>query len=133
MADKKTDKLTEAAEKTTAVLQGLQSRLSREAGVRSAQPEVPDELGKQLEEYFAASSLPSASSLRSASDQAPSPGRSSAGLDEIRNRVMEGVAERILRAWQEPGGRLSAAFKDALVERLIERALDAIHKENPHG
>jgi hypothetical protein len=122
MADKKTDKLTEAAEKTTAVLQGLQSRLSREAGVRSAQPEVPDELGKQLEEYFAASSLPSAS------DQAPS-----AGLDEIRNRVMEGVAERILRAWQEPGGRLSAAFKDALVERLIERALDAIHKENPHG
>jgi uncharacterized protein YPO0396 len=118
MADRKTDKLTEAAEKTTAVLQGLQSRLSREAaGVRSAQPEIPDELGKQLEEYFAASSLPSAA------DQ----------LDEIRNRVMERVAERILRAWQEPGGRLSAAFKDALVERLIERALDALHKENTHG
>jgi hypothetical protein len=65
MADRKTDKLTEAAEKTTAVLQGLQSRLSREAGVRSAQPEVPDELGKQLEEYFAASSHPSTSSLPS--------------------------------------------------------------------
>src|SRR4029077_16571909 len=127
MADKKTDKLTEAAEKTTAVLQGLKSRLSPEAGVRSAQPEIPDELGKQLEEYFAASSLPSAS------DQAPSPGQSSAGLDEIRNRVMEGVAERILRAWQEPGGQLSAAFKDALVGRLIDLALDAIHKENTHG
>jgi len=123
MADRKTDKLTEAAEKTTAVLQGLQSRLSREAaGVRSAQPEIPDELGKQLEEYFAAASLPGAA------DQAPS-----AGLDEIRNRVMEGVAERILRSWQEPGGQLSAAFKDALVERLIERAVDAIHKENTHG
>lgn len=128
MADRKTDKLTEAAEKTTAVLQGLQSRLSREAGVRSAQPEIPDELGKQLEEYFASSSHPSASSLPSASDQA-----ASAGLDEIRNRVMEGVAERILRAWQEPGGQLSAAFKDALVERLIERALHAIHNENTHG
>jgi hypothetical protein len=122
MAEKKTDKLTEAAEKTTAVLQGLQSRLSREAGVRNAPPEVPDELGKQLEEYFAASSLPSAS------DQAPS-----AGLNEIRSRVTEGVVDKILREWQEPSGRLSAVFKDALVERLIERVLDAIHKENTHG
>jgi hypothetical protein len=123
MAEKKTDKLTEAAEKTTAVLQGLQSRLSREAaGARSAQPEVPDELGKQLEEYFAAASLPSAA------DQA-----AAAGPDDIRSRVLEGVVERILRGWQEPGGRLSAGFKDALVERLIERVLDAIHKENAHG
>ena len=112
MAERKTDKLTEAAEKTTAVLQGLQSRLSREAGGgRTAQPEIPDELGKQLEEYFAAAS--------------------SATLDDLRNRAMEGVADRLLRAWQEPSGRLSAAFKDALVERLIERVLDAIHKE--HG
>ena len=123
MAEKKTDKLTEAAEKTTAVLQGLQSRLSREAsGVRSAQPEVPDELGRQLEEYFAAASLPGAA------DQA-----AAAGLDDIRSRVLEGVVERILRGWQEPSGRLSAGFKDALVERLIERVLDAIHKENTHG
>jgi hypothetical protein len=115
MAEKKTDKLTEAAEKTTAVLQGLQSRLSREAaGARSAQPEVPDELGKQLEEYFAAASLPGAA-------------------DDVRSRVLVGVVERILRGWQEPGGRLSAAFKDALVERLIERVLDAIQKENTHG
>lgn len=120
MAESKTNKLTEAAEKTTAVLQGLQSRLSREAGgVRSARPEIPDELGKQLEEYFAASSLPSAASPVT--------------LDDLRNRVMEGVAEKILRAWQEPGGRLSAAFKDALVERLIERVLDALDKENTHG
>ena len=100
MAEKKTEKLTEAAEKTTAVLQGLQSRLSREAGARTAPPEVPDELGKQLEEYFAAASLPNA---------APS-----VQVDDIRSRVMEGVADRILRTWQEPGGRLSAAFKDAL-------------------
>jgi hypothetical protein len=42
---------------------------------------------------------------------------------------MEGVAERILRAWQEPGGRLSAAFKDALVERLIERVMDSLQNQ----
>jgi hypothetical protein len=114
MAERKTDKLTDAAEKTTAVLQGLQSRLSREAaGVRTAQPEIPDELGKQLEEYFAAAT--------------------SVTLDDLRNRAMEGLVEKILRAWQEPSGRLSAAFKDALVERLIDRVLDAIHKENAHG
>jgi hypothetical protein len=122
MAERKTDKLTEAASKTTAVLQGLQSRLSREAAtMRSARPEIPDDLDKQLEEYFAAASHPSAAG------QAPSVhGTPSAGLDEIRSRVTEGVAERILRAWQEPGGQLSAAFKDALVERLIERVLDSL-------
>ena len=114
MAERKTDKLTEAAEKTTAVLQGLQSRLNREAGgVGAAQPEIPDELGKQLEEYFA--------------------GATSVTLGDLRNRVMGGLVEKILRAWQEPSGRLSPAFKDALVERLIERVLDAIHKENTHG
>ena len=118
MAERKTEKLTEAAEKTTAVLQGLQSRLSREAGARTAPPEVPDELGKQLEEYFAAASHPSAT------DPGPS-----ADLDGIRSRVMEGVVERILRAWQEPGGRLSAAFKDALVERLMERVMDSLQNQ----
>jgi hypothetical protein len=46
---------------------------------------------------------------------------------------MEGVVERILRTWQEPGGRLSAAFKDALVERLIERVLGAVQKEDANG
>lgn len=107
MAERKTDKLTEAAEKTTAVLQGLQSRLSREAGgLRTARPEIPDDLGKQLEEYFAAASPVT--------------------LDDLRNRVMEGVVERILRAWQEPSGGLSTGFKDALVERLMERVLDLL-------
>jgi hypothetical protein len=119
MADRKTDKLTEAAEKTTAVLQGLQSRLSREAGgSRTAQPEIPDELGKQLEEYFAAASLPSAAA------SAPS-----ARLDDIQTRVTEGVADRILRTWQEPGGRLAPAFKDALVERLIDRVIDLLQNQ----
>jgi|SRR5579862_864122 hypothetical protein len=129
MAERKTDKLTEAAEKTTAVLQGLQSRLSREAGgMRSARPEIPDDLGKQLEEYFAAAPVQSAASLPSAADQAPPV--HAAGLDEIRSRVMEGVAEKILRTWQQPGGRLSAAFKDALVERLMARVLELLESQD---
>ena len=116
MAEKKTDKLTEAAEKTAAVLQGLQSRLSGEAGgVRNARPEIPDDLGKQLEEYFAAASP---SSMRP---------------DEIRTRVMEGVVNRILGTWQEPDGRLSEVFKNDLVERLIERVVEAIQKEKTDG
>jgi hypothetical protein len=132
MAERKTDKLTEAAEKTTAVLQGLQSRLSREAGgMRSARPEIPDDLGKQLEEYFAAAPPPSATSLPSAGDPATSVlPAASAGLDEIRSRVIEGVAERILRTWQQPGGRLSAAFKDALVERLMARVIELLESQN---
>jgi hypothetical protein len=118
MADRKTDRLTEAAEKTTAVLQGLQSRLSREAGIRTPPPEIPDELGKQLEEYFA-----------SASPSSAPPHHTSARLDAIRERVIEGVVEGILRSWQEPGGSLSPDFKDALVERLIERVLDSLRSQ----
>ena len=118
MAERKTEKLTDAAEKTTAILQGLQSRLSREAGIRTAQPEFPDDLGKQLEDYFAATSDPNAN-----------PQDPPARIEEIRGRVIEEVAERILRAWQEPGGRLSVAFKDAIVERLIERVLDSLQNQ----
>jgi hypothetical protein len=132
MAERKTDKLTEAAEKTTAVLQGLQSRLSREAGgMRSARPEIPDDLGRQLEEYFAAAPVQGEASLPSAAGQAPPVHASHpAGLDEIRSRVIEGVAERILRTWQQPGGRLSAAFKDALVERLMARVIELLESQN---
>jgi len=56
-ADRKIEpKLAEAAAKTTAVLETLRSRLNREATPQEPAmepPEVPDELGRQLERYFA--------------------------------------------------------------------------------
>ena len=110
MAERKTEKLSDAAEKTTAALQGLQSRLSREAAaLRSARQETADELGRQLEQYFA-----------SAATEPP------LGFAGIRSEVIEKAVDRILRAWEDPEGGLSASFKDALVERLVERVVDQL-------
>jgi hypothetical protein len=98
-------KLTEAAAKTTAVLQTLQSRLNREA----APGETPDELGEQLQRYFAA-----------ATDDQTLPARISA---DIRNQVIDGVVERILRSWGEADGQISASIKSEVMGRLVERVL----------
>ena len=111
MAERKTEpKLTEAAAKTTAVLQTLQSRLNRE--VPPVEP--PDELGEQLQRYFA-----------SASNGQMPPAKIPA---EIRNLVIEGVVDRILRSWGEPTAQL-AAIKSEVVGILVERVLADILKK----
>ena len=104
-------KLTEAAAKTTAVLQTLQSRLNREA----APSEIPDELGEQLQRYFAA-----------ATDDQPLPPKISA---DIRDQVIDGVVERILRSWGEPDGQISASIKSEVIGRLVERVLAGLLKK----
>jgi hypothetical protein len=104
-------KLTEAAAKTTAVLQTLQSRLNRE----TAASEIPDELGEQLQRYFAVSAgdhaLPAKISI------------------DIRNQVIDGVVERILRSWGEPDGQISASIKGEVIGRLVERVLAGLLKK----
>src|SRR5690242_9687354 len=96
-------KLAEAAAKTTAVLETLRSRLNREA--TPPQPPIvesqdgPDELDRQLEEYFAAKT----SAFTAA--KAPTPIRASAEIlvpTEIRSQVIAGVVDRILRSWGAP-------------------------------
>jgi hypothetical protein len=104
-------KLTEAAAKTTAVLQTLQSRLNREM----APSEIPDELGEQLQRYFA-----------TATEDQPLPAKISA---DIRDQVIDGVVERILRSWGEPDGQLSASIKSEVIGRLVERVLAGLLKK----
>jgi hypothetical protein len=117
MAERKTEKLSDAAEKTTAALQGLQTRLTREAAaIRSARPEsaqqeTADELGRQLEEYFASA-----------------PADSPLGFAVIRDEVIGKTVERILRAWEDPDGGLSASLKEAIIARLVERVLDTLQR-----
>jgi len=120
-ADRKNElKLAEAAAKTTAVLETLRTRLRREAptpeaGLReSAAAEVPDELGQQLEQYFAGGL-----SATSAEDRA-----NSAGIpDEIRAQVIDGVVDRILRSWGAPNGQIPASIKNEVIARLVEHVL----------
>ena len=96
-------KLTEATAKTTAVLQTLQSRLNREP----SRVDTSDELGEELQHYFATSSAE------------PLPKIS----NEIRDLVIEGVVARILRSWEESDRQPLASIKSKVVERLVERVL----------
>jgi uncharacterized protein (DUF2267 family) len=122
--DRKTEpKLAEATAKTAAVLETLRSRLNREAAKESLAtepPEVPDELGRQLEQYFAA---------------APVKERPANGLEEvripneIRAQVIDGVVDRILRSWGAPSGEIPASIKSEVIARLVEHVLSELLKK----
>jgi hypothetical protein len=75
-------KLTEAADKATALLQGLQSRLNREANP-VLKEETPEELDRQLQQYFLTS------------DNGWEHG-DRRGLGALESQVIDRVAERIL-------------------------------------
>jgi uncharacterized protein (DUF2267 family) len=126
-ANQKTElKLAEAAAKTTAVLETLRSRLSREAAPPETAPtqtpatDVPDELGQQLEQYFAAGPLTTSPADR------PQPTLVSAEAripNEIRAQVIDGVVDLILRSWGAPNGQIPASIKSEVISRLVEHVL----------
>ncbi len=95
--------IQQAAEKATLVIRGLQSRLRTRA---SADPpeESPEELEQQLQQYFATS--------------LPAPQRAGL-LNDIRDRVVDGVADRILHHWAQ-----GSPIETEVVERLISRLLE---------
>jgi hypothetical protein len=104
--ERKTEsKLLEATGKTTVALEGLKARLNREAA--APREATSDELGRQLEEYFSAAVA-----------------KSYTAQGQLRERVIEGVVEKILRAWQEPD------LKRAIMERLIDRVLEGLARES---
>lgn len=91
--------LAEAAEKASLVIRGLQSRL-RQRPVEPAD-ETSEQLERELQQYFASSAPPSGV------------------LGEIRNRVVDGVVDRILRQWDQ-----GTALEPEIIERLIQRVLE---------
>jgi len=104
--------LAEAADKTAALLEGLQSRLNRNAAL--PRDETHDDLDRQLREYFVAES-----------GQAPS--SSDAGvLQQIRSRVIDAVADRVLANWEKGGSRELGALEKQVIDRLAERILERI-------
>ena len=96
-------KLSEAADKATALLQGLQSRLNRDA-VSTRHEETSEDLERQLQDYFVASD---------------------AGLlDEIRERVIDAVADRIFESWERGDRRVLGALENQVIDRVAERILE---------
>lgn len=116
--DRKTEpKLAEAAAKTTAVLQSLQSRLNRD----TPPVETRDELGEELQNYFATERA-SAPQLSNGSDHIPIPG-------EIRAQVIDGVVNKILGSWGDANGQVSASIKSEVIGRLVEHVLADLLKK----
>src|SRR5579863_2872004 len=119
-------KLAEAAAKTTAVLETLRSRLNRETAAPAptvADADASDELGRELERYFAATPA------------APQPANGSATVripDEIRAQVIDGVVDRILRCWGEPNGEMPASIQSEVIARLVEHVLGELLKKGTH-
>jgi hypothetical protein len=105
---KSESKLSEAADKTAALLQGLQSRLNRDI----PREESADELERQLREYFVAES-------------AKTPVAGDAGvLNQIHGRVIDAVADRILASWERGDRTELGALEKQVIDRLAERILD---------
>ena len=102
--------IAEAADKTAALLQGLQSRLNGNAAV--PREETQDELDRQLREYFVAES-------------GKSPNASDPGvLHQIHSRVIDAVADRVLANWEKGGSRELGALEKQVIDRLAERILE---------
>ena len=104
-------KLTEAADKATAMLQGLQSRLHQVA----PRDEAPDDLDRQLREYFVTES----------GNSSYSGGAVDAGaLNKIQDRVIDAVANRILDSWERGDRREPGALENKVIDRLAQRILE---------
>ena len=107
---KSESKLTEAADKATAMLQDLQSRLSRDP-VRTQvdiREETPEDLDRQLREYFVADSEQPGTRVQ----------------DDIRDRVVEAVADRILESWERGDRRALGALENQVIDRVAQRILE---------
>jgi len=104
--------ITEAAEKTGLLIRGLQSRLLEGASEVHEQPgDTTANLEKQLQEYFA---------LYWPGEGGPGTGP----LNRIRHRVIDGVAERILRGWQQDGK--AHPFENEVIERLVDGVFEML-------
>lgn len=101
-------KLAEAADKATALLQGLQSRLN------SHREESSEDLDRQLREYFVSEpvKLPETVDV----------------LDQIRERVIDIVANRILESWERGDRRELGALEAQVIDRVAERILERMTK-----
>jgi hypothetical protein len=120
--------IVNATARTRSVIENLQARLAAEASGRSPDeassplpptqqenaPQDPgheeslDDLERQLQAYF--------------DRPAPTPSPAKI-LDELRNRVVDGVVDRILAEWANPQ-LADAGLRQEVMDRLIERVLE---------
>jgi len=104
---KSESKLSDAADRATAMLHELQSRLSREP-TPGPSGESSEDLDRELQEYFVTSDK---------------------GVpDQIRDRVIEAVADRILKCWESGQRSELGALENQVIDRVAERILERMTK-----
>jgi hypothetical protein len=113
-----------AAERTRSVIEDLQTRLSEvlqqaEPSPRSERSETEDELERQLHAYFSGRTKESAPA---------SPGRKPV-LDDLRRRVVDRVAERILEDWERSHPATWNQIREEVMERLVDQVLCELERE----
>ena len=106
--------IADAAQRAGLAIRDLQSRL----GVRMTEqkPEAgeavapADELDKQLKNYFDRTG-------------AIAPNVPPSVLNALREKVVEGVVERILSEWKQPGSKDETPLLGEVIDRLIARVM----------
>jgi hypothetical protein len=108
--------LNEAAERAGLLIRGLQSRLRPKVdSATGSDNESPEELERQLQNYFASSAEKTAEKT----PQLPL-------LNQMRNRVIEGAVDRILGQLEQGW---PASLENEVVDRLIQRVLQRLEVE----
>jgi len=134
--------LASATARTRSVIEDLQARLSGDARselpvrvpmVEIAKPkdllpeqETEEDLERQLKAYFTRSSASGRSAVQSRGGPIVSNLSRTQMLDELQNRVVDGVVHRILSEWARREEELpgSSAMGNEIMERLIQRVYE---------
>jgi hypothetical protein len=93
---------------------------------RSEASESEDELERQLQDYFSEHPF----SEHAEDSPPPSPARRRSIMDDLRKRVVDSVADRILAEWDQNPSGASRRLRDEVLERLVERVLRSFQSES---
>ena len=134
-SSRRAESIANATAQTRSAIEGLKGRLSGDApryvtsmraiNRHDSEPlETEEELEKQLQAYF--------SRVGPASRKGPNgiaSGRPQL-MDELRSRVIDAAAERILAVWScpKPGMSPAGGLGTELMERLVQRILEQLGK-----
>jgi len=112
--DSNREALFQATEKTASRVRELRSRLDKpvEADSAEREEESVEELERKLHKLF--------------EQTGGKTGATTGLLKEIRERVLDGVAERILREWESSEQDVKP-FEDEVVARLIARVMEGLN------
>jgi len=107
--------IADATAKTRSVIESLQARLAADNSHPSSPEETIDELERQLQTYF--------ERAEPALQDEPV-GRRVPALDDLRERVIDRVVDRILAQWSDPkAGEPESPMQRQVLDRLVERIL----------